>query len=87
MTDNSLRPSDGSRYASFLKIELRILLVSGLLTLLGMTVLFIAPVFVNGDLDSMSIVSRVILPMRAWLFMFVLGTIVNLLVHLVRRYS
>lgn len=77
---------------SFLKGEVRVLVYTGLVTLLGMTVLFIAPVFVAGDarfgeLAEMSIVTRVVLPMRAWLVMFIVGTVVNALVQITRKNS
>jgi hypothetical protein len=78
-----------SHYKSFLNGEKTIVIVAAILALIVMTVLFIAPVFIAGnekfhDLEQMTIVSRVVLPLRLSLVIIVIGTLGNAVFHLVR---
>ena len=77
---------------SFLRTEIRLLLVAALFALFVMTVLFIAPVFVTGDsrfgvLADMTIVSKVVIPMTLSAGLVLLGTVINALVHAARSFT
>jgi len=74
---------------SFLGGELKVLIIAVAIAFVVMTVLFIAPVFVAGNqrfeaLAEMTIVTKVLLPLQITLALFMLGTVVNTLIHVVR---
>ena len=76
---------------SFLRTEIRLLLVAALFALFVMTVFFIAPVFVTGDarfgvLADMTIVSRVVIPLKLSAGLILLGTVINAVVHAARSF-
>jgi ABC-type glycerol-3-phosphate transport system permease component len=74
---------------SFLNTEIRVLAAAALLALFVMTVLFIFPVFVKGsprfsELTDMTIVTKVVLPLQLALAAFAIGTLVNILLCLIK---
>jgi len=74
---------------SFLGGEFKVLIIAVAIAFVVMTVLFIAPVFVARNqrfeaLAEMTIVTKVLLPLQITLALFVLGTVVNTLIHVVR---
>jgi len=76
------------RVMSFLKGEKMIFAIAAALAFTTMTVLFVLPAFISPDpgyrdFHEMTIVSRVVLPLRLGLAWVVFGTVVNAVIQFV----
>jgi len=69
---------------SFLHGETKVLLFSGALAFVAMSALFFLPAFGIRDVADMDIVAKVVLPGQLLIVIFIVGTVANGLIHLLR---
>ena len=69
---------------SFLHGETKVLLFAGVLAFVAMSALFFLPAFGIRDVADMEIVAKVVLPGQLLIVIFIVGTLANGLIHLLR---
>lgn len=69
---------------SFLDGEIKVLLFSGALAFVAMSALFFLPAFGIRNVADMDIVAKVVLPGQLLIVIFIVGTVANGLIHLLR---
>jgi len=87
MTGIFQNPSLGN----FLRWELRVILSAAAFALVAMSMLFISPVLLDGNpefnaVTNMTIVARVVLPLKMALTLAIVGTAINVVFHLFQSF-